>query len=193
MIKRTLLAMLVGAAFLSGCEMQGHISSASKPLTEFLALHEKFCESNYDSPDALADALMRADNFKPSSNIAGIFETVVDQVSYAVSSEEAGCTTDLKIKAIGADRPYFDFEDLNKALISRGYKAAGERREMRQIGMDERFLQIVEMRYLSPGNTMTILAFPLEREDQYYMTLFAEKFGGSDEHVIPISVKTAEI
>lgn len=193
MVKRTLLALTACMLILGGCGSQEQTTSSfNKPLKNFLSLHEQFCESDYNSPEELADALAQSDGFRPAKNINGIFEKMVDQISFAVSSEETGCTTDLKLKAEGSNKPYFDFNDLHDALIARGYEVDGDKRVTEQLGIDDRVLKIVEMRYISPQNTSTILAFPLEREDQYYMTLFAEKFNGNVK-TIPINVRTAEI
>lgn len=187
-----MVIIAVCAAILSGCGGPGNQTSVSnKPLTDFLALHEKFCESNYNSPESLVDALAKADGFDPiEQNIGGIFETIVNKVSYAVSSEETGCTTDLQLKKEGSKKVYFEFEELHAELLARGYRPSGNKRLGKQMGMDKKTLDVVEMKYLSPRNTTTIVAFPLEREDQYYMTLFAEKFNNDERKYVPMNVTT---
>jgi len=46
----------------------------------------------------------------------------------------------------------------------------------RDIGTDQSELTIIEKKYVSPKGEITVLDFPLEKKDKYYMTLFAEKF-----------------
>jgi len=70
----------------------------------------------------------------------------------------------------------FTFEDINKALINLGYVETGDPVSRRDIGTDQSELTIIEKKYVSPKGEITVLDFPLEKKDKYYMTLFAEKF-----------------
>ncbi|MEE9304106.1 MAG: hypothetical protein V3U84_10005, partial [Thiotrichaceae bacterium] len=144
-------------------------------LSNFLSLHDKYCAAEYASAEHLTSALQDDPEFNESEVYDGIFEKSISSISYAVSPEESGCTTDLKIRASSKVKPFFGFEDINTALLSKGYKVTGKREVRTEIGLDNRELRVVEQHYES-NNTLSTLVFPLENEDQYYMTLFVEKF-----------------
>jgi hypothetical protein len=194
MMKYTILAsLLISAISLGGCGATESgstesnagsaklVSNKSKSLGLFLSLHEKYCEPGYKSPEELQTALSSAPQFSQTKDYDGIYETVVDSVSYAISPEGEGCTTDVMIKTATSERPYFSFEDLNASLIAKGYKEHGTEIIHTEVGINNAELKVMEKHYLSPNNVLTILDFPLEKQDQYYMTLFAEKFNDKKE------------
>ena len=61
-------------------------------------------------------------------------------------------------------------------MIDLGYVETGEPVSRKDIGTDQSELTIIEKKYVSPKGEITVLDFPLEKKDKYYMTLFAEKF-----------------
>ena len=98
----------------------------------------------------------------------------MDNISFAVSPEDDGCTTDVMIKDKG--KLLFTFEDINSALLQQGYIETSEPESRTDLGIDQAKLTIIEKKYISPSGEVTILDFPLEKKDKYYMTLFAQKF-----------------
>lgn len=181
-------AAVITTLVLSGCNdaqiktyhnAQGGIQ---KNLDTFLTLHNKFCEKQFDSRERLKNALDEDINFKLAKGFEGVYETHVDSISFAVSPEDDGCTTDVMVKT-GANAPLFLFEDINNALISKGYKDTGKQTSRQDIGTDQSELTIIEKTYISPTGEITTLNFPLEKMDKYYMTLFAEKFKEAKQEV----------
>ena len=169
-----LLPFFIVVLFLQGCGDSNTKSDAS--LTTFLTLHSKYCAAEFTSAEQLSNALRSDPAFILSENHEGIYEKLISDVSYAISPEESGCTTDLKLKTTSVPKPYFGFDDINTALLASGYKLEGEKEVRTELGLDNKELKVVEQRYLSIDNTVSTLVFPLEREDQYYMTLYVEKF-----------------
>ena len=165
---------LLSVVLLQGCGST--TTNTNNSLSTFLTLHEKYCAADFASAEQLTSALQKDPKFKLSEAYDGIFESNLSNISYAISPEESGCTTDLKIKTAANAQPYFGFEDINKALLSKGYKAKGEKEIRKEVGLDNHDLTVVEQQYESNDNTVMTLVFPLENEDQYYMTLFVEKF-----------------
>jgi len=182
MTKALPIAVLCAAAilttiFLNGC---GEKTAAIKPtpakahLLSFLSLHNQFCEKKYTSSDSLKVELEQAPSLSLAKDFEGVYEILISDVSFAVSPEEDGCTTDVMVEANG--QQLFSFEDINKALLLNGYIETGEPSSRKDIGTDRSELTILEKKYISPAGELTTLDFPLEKKDKYYMTLFAEKF-----------------
>lgn len=177
-------AAVVTTLVLNGCDSNNTKTAQSTPkhLDTFLTLHNKYCEKKFESRDMLKQALDKDANFKLANGFEGVYETHVDNISFAVSPEDDGCTTDVMVKN-GENDPLFHFEDINNALISKGYKDTGKQTSRLDIGTDQSELTIIEKTYISPNGEITTLDFPLEKMDKYYMTLFAEKFKEAKQEV----------
>ncbi len=179
MNKLTIFPLLLVTILLQGCGVGADNDvgvAQNKPLATFLSLHTQYCDAEYSSADELVSALRQAPGFSVSENYDGIFEKSVENLSYAISPEEGGCTTDLKLRTSSKSKPYFDFEDINAALLSQGYHLKGEKKIRTEIGLNNQELKVIEQHYVTNKNNISVLVFPLEHEDQYYMTLFVEKF-----------------
>jgi len=159
-------------------------SSKSEYLSTFLTLHQDFCEKKFNSQGELKTALSSDKRFKPAQGFEGVFETHVDKISFAVSPETDGCTTDVMIKNRIAGGVMFDFEDINRALLAKGYKDTGKVAKRKDVGTDKSEVSILEKTYVSPSGEITTLDFPLDKQDKYYMTLFAEKFSKAKKELV---------
>lgn len=178
MKKMVYVSLLFGAFLLQGCTSA--TDNSQNTLANFLTVHGEYCDAEFSHYSALSNALSKDSSYEMLTEFDGIYEKKVSNVSYAVSPEEDGCTTDLKLKVTGKNQLHFSFNQLNAELISKGYMLKGEKSLRREMGLDSKMLQVIEQKYVSPRNTVTTLLFPLEREDQYYMTFFADKYGMKD-------------
>jgi len=169
-------AAILTTMFLNGCDEKtvAKNTTVQKHLVSFLSLHNQFCEKKYNSSDSLKKELETAPTLQLAKDFEGVYEVLISDISFAVSPEEDGCTTDVMLQSDG--KQLFTFEDINKALISSGYIETGEPVSRKDIGTDQSELTIIEKKYISPTGELTTLDFPLEKMDKYYMTLFAEKF-----------------
>ncbi len=169
-------AAVLTTMFLNGCGEKTVAVKAptQKHLSSFLSLHNQFCEKKYTSSDSLKVELAQAPTLKLAKDFEGVYEVLISNVSFAVSPEEDGCTTDVMVQVDG--KQLFTFEDINKALIASGYIETGEPVSLKDTGIDQSELTIIEKKYISPTGEVTTLDFPLEKMDKYYMTLFTEKF-----------------
>ncbi|RVU83693.1 hypothetical protein EOL70_15310 [Leucothrix sargassi] len=149
---------------------------ADTELANFLGLHKQFCESEFKTRDALAQALESDKRFNAAQGYKGVYETNIAGVSYAVSPEVDGCTTDVLVQDATTGELLFSYEQINQALISKGYTIVGEETSRKDMGRDQNEIKILEKTFLSPSNEVTNLDYPAERKDQYYMTLFVKKF-----------------
>lgn len=179
------LALLCSAAIVTTLVMKGGDNTASantdKPhLSSFLSLHNQFCEKKYDDQETLKKTLEVAPELSLAKDFNGVYEVHKHGVSYAVSPEEDGCTTDVMIQN-DDKQELFSFEDINKALIDLGYVETGAPVSRKDIGTDQSELTIIEKKYISPKGEITVLDYPLEKKDKYYMTLFAEKFSAAHQ------------
>ncbi len=148
----------------------------TKSLSIFLSLHQQYCESDMDSREALVAALQADKRFKPASGFVGVYETKVDGVSYAVSPEIDGCTTDVMVKNEKTGKLLFSYADMNKALTKKGYQVVGDETTRKDVGSDRKEVTILEKTFISPKGETTNLDYPADRPDKYFMTLFAKKF-----------------
>ncbi len=169
-------AAILTTMFLNGCgeKTVAETVPVQKHLASFLSLHNQFCEKKYSSSDSLRKELEEAPILQLAKDFEGVYEVLISDISFAVSPEEDGCTTDVMLQSDGEQ--LFTFEDINRALINSGYIETGEPVSRKDIGTDQSELTIIEKKYISPTGELTTLDFPLEKMDKYYMTLFAEKF-----------------
>jgi len=174
-------AAILTTMFLNGCGKKEIAENVvvQEHLTSFLSLHNQFCEKKYNSSDSLRKELEVDPTLQPAKDFEGVYEVLISDVSFAVSPEEDGCTTDVMLQSKG--KQLFTFDDINKALISSGYIETGEAISRKDIGTDQTELTIIEKKYISPTGELTTLDFPLEKMDKYYMTLFAEKFSQANK------------
>ena len=178
---------IITSLLLNGCGSETSAkleTSKAKYLSSFLELHTDYCEKKFDNEDSLKSALSEDKRFTLADGFDGVYETHINKISFAVSPETDGCTTDVMIKNRIAGGIMFDFEDINKALISKGYKDTGKRVERKDVGTDQSEVTIIEKTYLSPKGEVTTLDFPLDKQDKYYMTLFAEKFSKAKKELL---------
>ena len=177
------VALLAATSFsLYGCGADENPS-----LTTFLSLHNQFCESDVGSREALTAALESDTRFKPAVGFDGVFETKVEGVSYAVSPEIDGCTTDVMVKNVETGKILFTYAELNTALADKGYKTVGEETKRKDVGSDRNDVTIIEKKFVSPNGESTSLDYPADRPDQYYMTLFAKKFSKAEKSSVSMN------
>lgn len=189
-------AAVVTTLVLNGCGDKPATSAAvekpvQKHLSTFLSLHNQFCEKKYTSSDSLKVELAKSPKLSLAKNFEGVYEVVVGKISFAVSPEEDGCTTDVMVQ--DGEKQLFSFEDINKALIDSGYVETGDAVSRKDRGTDQTELTVIEKRYISPSGEITTLDFPLEKKDKYYMTLFAEKFTEAKREIKEKALKTLKM
>ena len=186
----TLPSLALAAAFtlfLSGCGGQEEASSNASEATStdanslsvFLSLHQQFCEKEFKSRDSLVKALEADSRFRPAAGFMGVYETKVSGISYAVSPEVDGCTTDVMVQNKATGELLFSYSDMNQALVKNGYRVVGDESTRKDMGSDNQEVTIMEKTFVSPKGETTNLDYPSDRPDQYYMTLFAKKFSNA--------------
>ncbi len=176
--------LLLGVFVLQGCTSSADTAvNTNNTLSAFLSVHAEYCDAKFSSPAVLQAAISKDAQYKSIKDYNGIYEKVIADVSYAVSPEKDGCTTDFKLKVSEQDKAYFGFDQFNKKLLSEGYTLKGKKSIHNEMGLDNEVLQVIEQKYISPNDTVTTLLFPLERESQYFMTLFADKYGMEDASI----------
>ena len=183
----TLPSLALAAAFtlfLTGCGGQEEASPAApkaasadvNSLSVFLTLHQQFCEKEFKSRDSLVKALEADSRFRPAPGFMGVYETKVNGISYAVSPEVDGCTTDVMVQNKATGKLLFSYNDMNQALVKNGYRVISDESTRKDMGSDNQEVTIKELTFVSPKGETTNLDYPADRPDQYYMTLFAKKF-----------------
>ena len=170
------LLPVVATLAVSAMSLVGCSSDNNPSLSTFLSLHTQFCESDAQSSQALAEKLKADKRFKPADGFVGVFETKVDNVSYAVSPEVDGCTTDVMVKNSETGKLLFTYAELTEALLEKGYKAHGKETKRSDLGSDQQAVTILEKSFIAPNGEKANLDYPADRPDKYYMTLFAKKF-----------------
>ena len=172
-------AAVLTTVLLNGCNNNKVTSeeapTSPKHLTAFLDLHKQYCEKKYSNSETLKDSLSHEKNLVLAKDFNGVYEVFVDKVSFAISPEEDGCTTDVMVQT-EKQETLFSFDDINKALIKSGYIATGDAKSRKDMGIDQSEVMVIQKKYISPQGELTTLDFPLNNKNKYYMTLFAEKF-----------------
>lgn len=157
-------------------------TSSSKYLKNFISLHKQFCEKKYTDKSTLEKTLIIAPDLSPTSKFVSVYEIKKQGISYAVSPEKDGCTTDVMIQT-KTNSELFSFVDIKKALIQTGYTEIGGSIFLTDVGNDNKKITIIEKKFLSPTGEITTLNYPTEKKDKYYMTLFAKKFNAKKDKV----------
>ena len=152
------------------------VAKSGNELGTFLGLHKQYCESSHKTRESLISALESDQRFKPAIGFSGVYEAEVNGVSYAVSPEVDGCTTDVLVQNASTGQLLFSYEQINSALVKNGYSIISEETTRKDVGKDQQEVTILEKTFVSPSNEVTNLDYPADRKDQYYMTLFAKKF-----------------
>lgn len=152
------------------------VAKSANELGTFLGLHKQYCESSHKTRESLVKALESDQRFKPAVGFSGVYEAKVNGVSYAVSPEVDGCTTDVLVQNASTGQLLFSYEEINSALVKSGYSVVSEETTRKDVGKDQLEVTIIERTFVSPSNEVTNLDYPADRKDQYYMTLFAKKF-----------------
>ena len=165
---------------LSGNQIAASENNKKPHLSNFLSIHNDYCEKKYNNHDSLTKILEVAPGLSLSPSFVNVYEVNKNGISYAVSPEKGGCTTDVMIQT-SDDSELFSFEDINEAMIDRGYIETGKVVSRKDVGTDQTELIVLEKKYVSPEGEITTLDFPLEKKNKYYMTLFAEKFSQKKE------------
>ena len=170
--------VILTLVLLSGFMIYNFLSKAetttNASLSTFLSLHEEFCESNVYSQAALISVLKADERFKPAAGFVGVFEIQMQGISYAVSPEAHGCTTDVLVKSLKSDELLFTYSDINKALTNNGYEVVGKETTKKGDGKDKKEVTLLVRFFISPKGRITSLNYPDGRHDQYYTTLFAK-------------------
>ena len=149
---------------------------AADELKTFISLHKMYCESNFSTRESLVKALETDERFHPAAGFNGVYETNIAGVSYAVSPEVDGCTTDVLVQDATTGELLFSYDEINKALVANGYQEVGTEGSRKDTGQNKQELTILEKTFVSPRNEVTNLDYPADHKDQYYMTLFVKKF-----------------
>jgi len=133
----------------------------------------------------LTKILEIAPDLSLSKDFENVYEILKNDISYAVSPEKDGCTTDVLLHRPNKTE-LFSFNEFNDAIIKTGYKEFGKTIISKDIGSDFIELKILKKKYISPKGEITTLDFPIENKDKYYMTFFTEKFESNEKTKLPI-------
>ena len=172
---KKIIYILLLTVLQSNALLGANISIPEQTIATFLAIHNKYCDAVFANHKVRLKALSSDAEYKVLEEFNGVYEKKTSNVSYAVSPEESGCTTDIKLKTAEKDSVYFSFQQLNDALLANGYKQQGEKKHLSDLGINnDVMVKVIEQKYISPNKNITTLMFPLEKENQYYMTFFAE-------------------
>ncbi len=171
------LAPFIVALLITGCSASSNIrnSEPNPYLAKFLEINSWHCEKPFLNFYALQSAVSNDFRLVPSIDYKDVYETFFNDVSYAVTPESDGCTTDVMLKQKGKRSPLITLEEIDLALLSRGYIKVDEKvlYEEGLNGIDEK---ITDLEYSTPSNERAVLSYPLENLENFYMTLWVVKF-----------------
>ena len=170
--------MLIISFLLQGCDKSTEAENPDnkKHLSNFLGIHSQYCEKAYKQRSMLIKALKNDPNLTISKDYDDVYESIVDKVSYGISAEENGCTTDVLLKTAFTKRALISLEAIESSLTARGYKRIGTKKTLYEEGWDGTKVKITDIEFMSNNQEHVVLSYPLEKTDKFYMTLWIEKY-----------------
>lgn len=147
-----------------------------KMLYTFIGIHEEFCEKDYDSSSALKDALKNSPSLEPLARYIGVYELKVDDISFAISSEKKGCTTDVLPNNPKTGEVYFSLSQLTEVLESAGYSDIGGKDSQQRKAVNGEEVTVTLRYFVSPTGEPMELAYPENGKGSYYTTLYSIKW-----------------
>lgn len=180
---RLLLALTISFSLTAfSAPTRAEPSTTNEYLAKFLEVHGWFCENRYIKLDNLKNDLKNDNRMSPSKEYEGVYEVMLNGASYAVTPEDDGCTTDVLLKKSGSANPIITLDEIDTKLVSAGYKRNSERKKYYAPGLDGEELKVTDVEYITTNNERAVLSYPLEKTDNYYMTLWVEKFASMPEN-----------
>lgn len=147
-----------------------------KILYQLAGIHEEYCEKDYGSPEELKDALEQNAQLKPLTGYTGIFELMIDDISFAVSAEKDGCTTDVMSNDPKTGEVFFTLAQLTQVLEWAGYSDNGGVDTLQKETIHGRELNVAEKYFVSPAGDLLKVNYPENGLGSYYTTLFTKKW-----------------
>ena len=147
-------------------------------LATFTNVHSRYCEQAQINADSLRNKLDADDRLFLSTEYEDVYELIVHGLSYAVTPQEDGCTTDVMLSHKGKPDPIMTLNERDSALVARGYNKV-EEKVLYEDDLDGNEIRIIDIEYSTPNEERAVLSYPLENQDNFYMTLWVEKFKDS--------------
>jgi len=170
--------MLIISFLLQGCykSIEDENQDNKIYLSTFLDIHSQYCEKPYKQRSMLIKALKKDPNLSISKDYDDVYESTIDKVSYGISAEEDGCTTDVLLKTELTKGALISLESIESSLTARGYKIIGERKTLYDKGWDGTKVKITDIEFMTDNQERAVLSYPLEKIDKFYMTLWVKKY-----------------
>jgi hypothetical protein len=144
-------------------------------LATFIDVHSWYCEKVYSDVYVLRKKLMADPRLVLSDDYDDVYESLIDGVSYAITHEKDSCTTDVMLHQSGKAGRLIALKEIDLFLISRGYKKVVEK-VLYEVGLNGKVVKTTDIEYSTPNEEKAILSYPLEDPENFYMTLWVEKF-----------------
>lgn len=156
-------------------------------LTRFIDVHSWYCEKPYLDVGSLRAKLKSDARFTHLADYEDVYESVINGISYAVTPKEDGCTTDVMLRQKGKKDLIIALNEIDALLIASGYKKVRDK-ILYEEGLNGDKVKITEFEYTTPHVERAVLSYPLETPENFYMTLWVEKFKKSTNKQAQIDV-----
>jgi hypothetical protein len=160
---------------LDSAQSEEHVK-IPKMLYTLVGIHEEFCEKDYDSSSALKAALKKNPSLAPLAGYFGVYELKLDDISFAISPEKKGCTTDVLPNNPKTGEVYFSLSQLTQVLESAGYSDTGGKESQQEKTVTGEEVTVIWRYFVSPTGDPMELAYPENGKGNYYTTLFSKKW-----------------
>lgn len=147
-----------------------------KMLYLLIGIHEEYCEKDYSSPKELKDALEQDARLKPLTGYKDVFELMVDEISFAVSAEKDGCTTDVMPNDPKTGEVFFTLAQLTQVLQLAGYIENGGVGPHQKTITHGNALTVLGIDFITPTGDLMKVDYPENGLGRYYTTLFTKKW-----------------
>ena len=169
------IVRLGGTPQVSPCTRVPGTSQDSGSNNDYLASFPDVHGWHYAQPCPDRASLARAPGqdarLTASTEYGDVFEIMVHGVSYAVSPEDYGCTTDVLLQPDGEAETIFTLNEINARLLKPGYRNTGQDGVLSEEGLDGSTVQVTDIGYLTDTGERAVLSWPLDKVDNFCMTL----------------------
>ncbi len=120
-----IIFLTITAFFVNACSTvpNGSETVKNEYLTFFINLHWEYCDKSYQDGDALEKVLQSDRKLTPlGKEYKDTYEIIIDNISYAVSKEDDGCSTDVLLIQQDKKSIIITLNEIDTYLISQGYK-----------------------------------------------------------------------
>jgi len=133
----------------------------------FADVVKAYCMKFRETPAEL-EAKLEGDGFKKNESYDDTFQKHIESVDYAVTPDIGFCTTDVLLKP--ASTMLFEIDQIDAVFISKLNLKLSKSTIDYELSIEDKRTKVIKREYVDGLGTKYLLVYPLENQDEYYMT-----------------------